>query len=262
MIEVFVGIAAGLLIGATGIGAGSLLAPLLIFAGYSPATAVGAGLVSLVLSKLTAAELHRQLGHLPTRDALPLVSGGLAGVGLVWLGTRAIGHWNLLATIRLDAVIRGLLGVGLLVIAVMLVIPQRQTASAAGTGRLPCRPVLLFAIGAVVAIVVALSSAGSGSLLIPALLIATRWEPAELAAVTNFYGVTVGLASLGVYLAHHSLNFQLIGLVLIGLLPGVVLGTRLSRLIPRPLLARGAGLIVGYIGCALLLSAVLNRGGV
>lgn len=253
MIEVLVGIAGGLLIGATGIGAGSLIAPLLIFAGYSPTTAVGAGLVSLVLSKLTAAEVHRQLGHLPARDALPLISGGLAGVGLAWLGTRVIGHWDV-TNIRLDTVVRALLGIGLLVIAVTLMIPRRQNTPAPRTIGILSQPFVLFTIGVAVAIVVALTSAGAGSLLIPALLITTQWEPSELAAVTNFYGAIVGFASLLVYLAHHSLNFQLIGLVLIGVLPGVILGTRLSRLIPRPLLARGAGLIAGYIGCALLLS--------
>lgn len=253
MIETLVGLAGGLLIGATGIGSGSLIAPLLILAGYSPATAVGAGLVSLVLSKLTAAEVHRQMGHLPKRNALPLISGGLAGVAFTWLGTRTMGHWNL-GKIELDTVVRASLGVGLLLIAVTLVLPRNQNTPSARTERLLDHPALLFAIGVAVAVVVALTSAGAGGLLIPALLIATRWEPTELAAVANFYGVAIGFTSIFVYLAHHSLNFTLIGLVLIGLLPGVVLGTRLSRLISRPLLARGAGLIAGYLGCALLLS--------
>lgn len=86
------------------------------------------------------------------------------------------------------------------------------------------------------------------------LLLATRWQPAELAAVSSVYGVAVGATSILMYLAHNRLDYSLIALVSAGLLPGVVVGARLSRLISRPLLARGAGLIAGYMGCALLLS--------
>jgi uncharacterized protein len=253
MIEILVGLLGGLLIGATGIGAGLFIAPLLLVDGYSPATAVGAGLVSLVLSKLTAAEFHRQMGHLPGRTALPLVFGGLAGVALTWLGTRTMGRWDL-AGAQLHTVIKTSLGIGLLLIAVLLLVRRKQNAPATGTARFPAHPAVLFATGVAIAIIVALTSVGAGSLLIPALLIITQWEPAELTAAANFYGAVVGLASAFVYLNHHSLNFPLIGLIAIGLLPGVVMGTRLSHLVSRPLLARGTGLIVGYLGCALLLS--------
>ncbi len=250
MIEVLIGLAGGLLIGSTGIGSGSLIAPLLILAGHSPATAVGAGLVSLVLSKLTATELHRQMGHLPGRSAAPLVAGGLIGVALTWLGTRFIGHWNL----EFETVVKLSLGIGLLLVAATLLIPKKPIARQDLLQRLIGYPPLLFIIGTAVAIVVALTSAVAGGLLIPALLIVTRWEPTELAAVSNLYGVLVGVSSIFLYFAHHSLNLPLIALVLVGLLPGVVLGTRLSRLISRPVLARGAGLIAGYLGCAMLLS--------
>jgi len=250
MIEVLIGLAGGLLIGSTGIGSGSLIAPLLILAGYSPATAVGAGLVSLVLSKATATELHRQMGHLPWRSAAPLVTGGLLGVALTWLGIRLVGHLHL----GFETVVKAALGVGLLLVAATLLIPRKPLARQDSWDRLIGHPALLFALGAAVAIVVALTSAGAGGLLIPALLVITRWEPTELAAVSNFYGVAVGASSIFVYLAHNSLNLPLIAWVLLGLLPGVVLGTRLSRLISRPWLARGAGLVAGYLGCVLLLS--------
>lgn len=254
MIEVLIGLAGGLLIGSTGIGSGSLIAPLLILAGYSPATAVGAGLVSLVLSKLTATELHRQMGHLPQRNALPIVTGGLSGVALTWVGTllleRGSGHWNL----GFETLVKISLGIGLLLVAATLLVPRRETSRYDTAEALPAHPALLFAIGAAVAVVVALTSAGAGGLLIPALLIVTPWKPTQLAAVANLYGVAIGGTSIFVYLAHNSLNFSLIALVLVGLLPGVVLGTRLSPLISRPLLARGAGLVAGYLGCALLLS--------
>jgi uncharacterized membrane protein YfcA len=250
MTEVLIGLIGGLLIGSTGIGSGSLIAPLLILAGYSPATAVGAGLASLVLSKLTATELHRQMGHLPGRSALPLVAGGLTGVALTWMGTRFLGHGD----VQFESIVKASLGVGLLLVAATLLVPRKANLLGAVGERLIGNPILLFGLGAAIAVVVALTSVGAGGLLIPALLVVTRWKPTELAAVANFYGVSVGLTSLLVYVGHHSLNLPLIGLVLAGLLPGVLAGTRLSRWISRPFLARGAGLIAAYLGCALLWS--------
>ncbi|HZQ91053.1 MAG TPA: sulfite exporter TauE/SafE family protein [Terriglobales bacterium] len=250
MIEVLIGLGGGLLIGSTGIGSGSLIAPLLILAGYSPATAVGAGLVSLVVSKLTATELHRQMGHLPGRRALPLVIGGLGGVALTALGTRFVSRWD----VQFETIMKLALGVGLLGVAATLLIPRSAGSQLRRASPFTGHPVLLLSLGAGVALVVALTSAGAGGLLIPALLIVTHWEPAELAAVSNFYGTAVGAASILLYVGYHSLNFPLIGLVLIGLLPGVLLGTRLSRRISRPWLTRGAGVVAGYLGCALLCS--------
>jgi uncharacterized membrane protein YfcA len=174
----------------------------------------------------------------------------LTGVALTWLGTRFIGHFNL----EFQALVRTSLGVGLLLVAVSLLIPPRPAARPGFAESLIGHPALLFALGAAVAVVVALTSVGAGGLLVPALLIVTRWKPAELAGVANLYGVSVGATSILVYLGHHSLNLSLIALVLVGLLPGVIIGTRLSRWISRPLLARGVALLTGYLGSALLLS--------
>src|SRR5437899_5321242 len=77
-----IGLAGGVLIGATGAGAGSLLTPLLILAGYRPALAVGTGMGSLFVSKLVGSVAHRRLGHWPGRIGWLVIVGGFVGVGL------------------------------------------------------------------------------------------------------------------------------------------------------------------------------------
>lgn len=62
MREIVIGLLGGTLIGATGIGSGSLLTPLLILAGYEPSVAVGTGLATLIVSKL-AAKLSKASGE-------------------------------------------------------------------------------------------------------------------------------------------------------------------------------------------------------
>lgn len=248
MIEVLIGIAGGLLVGATGIGSGSLIAPLLIAAGHRPEAAVGSGLACLIVSKFTAAELHRELGHFPGRVAVPVIAGGLAGVVWTWAGTALLGHF----TLHVGAFLQFAIGVVLLVVAATLVAPQSLAPRIRFPEHLRETPWMLFIAGAAIAVVVTLTSAGSGGLLLPILLLLTRWRTPELAAVSSLYGVIVGAAAIAVYIAHNSLDLALIANVMIGLLPGVVVGTALARMISRTLLARSAALVAGCLGCALL----------
>src|SRR5512132_3025005 len=89
MREVFFGLLGGTLIGATGIGSGSLLTPLLILAGYRPSVAVTTGLATLIVSKLTGSIAHRSLGNWPGHRAWFVIAGGVLGVLAVTLAVRA-----------------------------------------------------------------------------------------------------------------------------------------------------------------------------
>src|SRR3954447_14851442 len=80
MREIFFGLLGGTLIGATGIGSGSLLTPLLILAGYRPAVAVSTGLATLIVSKLAGSIAHRSLGNWPGRQGWFVIAGGALGV--------------------------------------------------------------------------------------------------------------------------------------------------------------------------------------
>src|SRR5215468_6431483 len=83
MREIALGLLGGTLIGATGIGSGSLLTPLLILAGYKPSVAVSTGLATLIISKLAGSLAHRSLGNWPGRQGWFVVAGGVLGVAVV-----------------------------------------------------------------------------------------------------------------------------------------------------------------------------------
>ncbi|MGE5109649.1 MAG: sulfite exporter TauE/SafE family protein [Acidobacteriaceae bacterium] len=252
--EILIGLLGGVLVGATGIGSGSLIAPLLVLSGYSPAAAVGTGLVSLICSKCTAAELHRRLGHWPSRHTITLTMGGLTGVATSWVGSRLFLrafdlHW--------ESYWKLILAGALLLTAASLQLPRPTNQKHGLYFNCADRPVLLYLIGTVVGVVVALTSAGSGGLLIPLLLWVTPWETQELAAISNVYGTAVGLASILLYAGNHFLDFRLILLVLAGVLPGVFLGVRLSRKTSRRIFARGIAIGAAYVACTLLIRTLL-----
>jgi len=112
--------------------------------------------------------------------------------------------------------------------------------------------VLLFPVGLVVATLQALTSAGSGSLLTPILASTTDWEVPQMAAVSNLFGAAVSALSVGLYFKLGDFDSHLFGKVLLGLLPGVLLGSLLSRWISRHWFVRGIAAATTVVSLRLL----------
>lgn len=247
MIEMLIGLACGVMIGATGAGIGSLLTPLLILAGYRPALAVGTGMGSLFVSKLIGSVAHRRLGHWPGRTGWFVIGGGLVGVALAW---TAVGHFVLPGG---DVALRRLVGGTLLIASASATfVSQRQKSEGEPSNLSTPRPWLLVAVGIAVAAIVSLTSAGSGSLLVTLLLVVTSWRVPELAAMSNVFGSVVGALTLGLHWKLHNFDPHLFGLVMAGVVPGVLLGVLLSRWISRQWLVWGVYILGIYLGVALL----------
>ena len=248
MVETCIGIVGGLFIGSTGAGLGLLVTPLLILAGYSPSVAVGTGLAVSVVSKLVGALVHRELGHWPGRDVWILLAGGVVGVAVA-LGiveAALIPHH-----IDFNVWLKRALAVMLMLAAVALLkIDRRRGARLAALGQTRA---LLLPIGAGVGTLQALTSAGSGSVLVPLLASTTDWTVAQMAAVSNLFGCVVGGLSVGMYFKLGNFDMQLFLKVLLGLLPGIVAGGLLSRWISRGWFIRGVAAVTTYVGLRLLL---------
>jgi hypothetical protein len=247
MVEFWIGTAGGILIGSTGAGLGLLVTPLLILAGYNPAVAVGTGLGVSVVSKLAGAVVHDRLGHWPGREVWILLAGGAAGVAVAWYFVSTV---VLPARIDHDAWLKRGLAIMLLLAAVAILKIDRARGRrlvAGGKSR-----VLLLPIGLSVGTMQALTSAGSGSLLTPILASTTDWKVPQMAAVSNLFGAVVGALSVGLYLKLGDFDMHLFGKVLLGLLPGVVAGSLLSRWISRYWFVRGIAAMTTVIGVRLL----------
>jgi uncharacterized membrane protein YfcA len=247
MLEFWIGAAGGILIGSTGAGLGLLVTPLLILAGYNPVVAVGTGLGVSVVSKLVGAAVHDRLGHWPGREVWILLAGGAAGVAVAWCLVSVV---LLPARINHDAWLKRVLAIMLFLAVVALLKIDRARGRrlvAGGKSR-----ALLLPIGLGVGTLQALTSAGSGSLLTPILASTTNWEVPQMAAVSNLFGALVGALSVGLYLKLGDFNVHLFGKVIVGLLPGVVVGSLMSRRISRYWFVRGIAAITTVIGVRLL----------
>ena len=235
MLITFIGFITGILIGLTGTGGGVLLTPLLMVLTPFPAvTLIGTDIVNGAFTKLLGVFEHRRLGQVRWRLAAFLIAGTAPGtVGgialLSFLKARLVQG-------ELDHLLRTVLGITLFSVAFLLPlvrlgkIKPRKTWVDTPTTSTRIKLVL---VGALVGFLVALTSIGSGSLLMIFLLLLTPYPLGELVGTDILYGLaTMALAgTMHVSMGHF--NFVLFLHVALGSLPGVVVGSRLTRVIPE-----------------------------
>lgn len=249
MIEVLIGFLGGILVGATGAGVGLLITPLLVLIGYRPALAIAVGLGTLVASKVVGAIAHHQMGNLPGRAVWILAAGGTGGAVLTWW---AFHTWTPAGTAEADVLLRRLVGGALLAAACGLLFHTRNGESRRVFDGHKS-PSLLLAVGAGAAAPVTLTSMGSGSLLVPVLVLVTDWSVPQLAAASNLFGGVVGILGVAFHARLGLFDWALFMKVCAGLLPGAGLGAVLSKRIPREWFALGFGVLGFFLGVRLLL---------
>jgi hypothetical protein len=240
--EVLFGLLGGTLVGATGIGSGSLLTPLLIMAGYPPSVAVSTGLATLVVSKLTGSVAHHTRGNWPGRQGWIVVCGGVLGVAIMAIVARG-------GLTPSELFVRRAVAISLFASSIAVWI---RVKPAGGEADAPSDARALFMTGAIVGGFVMLTSAGSGSLLVPILLSITAWGVPQLAATSNVFGWVAALLSFALHLSMRTFDPHLFLLVLIGLVPGVIGGVALSPWIDRRSFAPALSLFTLYLAIQLI----------
>ena len=232
-----IGFAIGIIIGLTGVGGGSLMTPILVGGlGIPPAIAVGTDLLFASITKSFGAVAHWRIGNVAKRLLAVLIGSSLTGAALAF----ALIHQLQPNIEALNKVIKTSLGFALFITAFALLIrpwllkfrrTHNVTASAQDVqGNVWATAVLGVAIGAVVM----LSSVGAGAIGVTALLLLHPSLPITRVVGTDIaYAVPLtaaaGLAHASV--GHLDVNL-LIGL-LVGSVPGILLGARLSKRVPE-----------------------------
>jgi hypothetical protein len=247
-IAVISGFAVGAIVGLTGVGGGSLMTPLLIGAfKLSPAIAIGTDLWFAALTKTGGAVAHHRHGHVDRGITKLLLIGSLpAAVATIgWMHLSGVTQaWAHVLTLSL--------GIALLLTAV--VVANRPAWHRLGLrleAWIPTRhkPLLTVLVGALLGLLVTLSSIGAGALGATLILLLYPRLPAQHVVGTDIaYAVPLTLvAGIGHATLGH-VDWALLAALLVGSLPGIWLGARLTKSLPdrliRTLLA-GSLLIAG-----------------
>jgi len=239
------GFLVGLIVGVTGVGGGSLMTPLLVlFFGVSPATAVGTDLLYASITKSMGGWVHAAKGSVDWKVVKLLALGSIPAAIL----TIALLKVLALEEKTLRSLVTSVLSVALLATATALLlkdwikkIARRDDGTVYEIHHryLPAATVIT---GVVVGALVTVSSIGAGVLGTVAILFLYPRLPAVKVVGTDIVHAVplTAVAGLG-HMALGTVDFVLLGSLLLGSLPGIYIGSHLSAKVPekvlRPLLA-------------------------
>jgi len=248
------GFVIGLLVGVTGMGGGALMTPALILLGLArPGIAVGTDLVWGTLTKAVGAAVHFRQGNVDFKIVARLAAGSIPGTlaGLALLAQlHARGSEALDRTIlRFMAI--ALMGVSLSLFARSLRTPRPENTRPNDSSYVPTwMPTVL---GGVTGFLVSLTSVGSGSLIVAGLAMIYPSTPIRRIVGSDIFHALIlaGLASLG-HLQIGNINFQLLGALLLGSIPGVWVGGKMGRFFPDRALQLILGTTLLFLGYKLL----------
>lgn len=250
---VVLGLLVGTLVGVTGVGAGSLVTPALALSGVPPAIAVGTDLAYAAVSKSFGALVHGMQRTLDLRLA------GLLAAGSVPAAAVAVGVLAATGGHAMSGFVTAALAVALILTALALLVGRTRIASFATLyeARIaPNRGTLTVAAGAVLGVLVAVSSIGAGALGAVLLVALYPSMPASrVAGVDIAHAVPLTLvASLG-HLWLGTIDFTLVSNLLLGSIPGIVLGSLFAGRLPDALVRRLLAFVLLYAGGRLAFAA-------
>jgi uncharacterized protein len=241
----------GVLIGLTSVGGAALMTPVLILLlGVRPVVAVGTDLAYTSITKMAGAWAHWRQGtadvRLALRLALTSVPAGLLGV------------WSLSEVRKrgydADIFLRKALGAALILAAAVMIF---RMARKRPINFLHPRSVWLRKWGSPIwagftGFCVGLTSVGSGSLLAPFLLMVYPQSTARLIGTDVLHAAILVTSTAGVHLYNGHVNWELMPMLLLGSIPGVFLGARLSPRLPVPWLRLVLASLLLFSGYKLL----------
>ena len=239
------GLIVGLIVGLTGVGGGSLMTPLLVlFFGIQPAVAVGTDLLYAAITKASGSFVHARQGHVDWKTVGLLALGSVPASLLTTLGLHQLNA----DTAHMTAVIKGTLGVALILTAVAILFRHRITRFSRESGWVKTHQIApaTVIVGIVLGVLVTLSSVGAGALGVAALFfLYPKASPVRIVGTDIAHAVPLTLvAGLG-HAGLGTVDYGLLVSLLIGSLPGIWIGSHLSsRVSERWLRSALAGILV------------------
>lgn len=232
-----VGTLVGLMVGLTGLGSGVLLLPILVFGlRIPPIVAVGSDAVFSALTKLGAGILHWRQRTVQWRLVFGLLLGSMPGA---LLGVSLLAHLRNFYGPGVNDILGHLIGILLVVIPLLLLLQGMLSSTVLTTRQIkPASWKGASVIGFFAGVLVGVSSVGSGTVVLVLLVLLIQCPPATLVGTDIVHAVVLtGFTGL-LYLKLGTVDFGLVVPLLVGSIPGALIGVRLSNRLPSPWLKR------------------------
>ena len=244
---IFFGLGIGVLVGMTGMGGGSLMTPLLILIfGIQPTTAIGTDIFYSAVTKTVGGWRHLRMKtvnmELVKWLALGSVPAAVGGVALVSIIEQHVGED------RLDSLVYAVLGGTLLMVGIITLtralilrnlVEERDRFDVERRHK-----VAAVLIGATTGFVIGITSAGSGTVIAILLIAVYRLAPKKVVGTDVFHAAVLLWAAGIAHWVGGNVDFTLAGNILIGSIPGVVIGAALSSKAPQGFIRTALGLVL------------------
>ncbi len=250
------GFMVGLLVGMTGVGGGSLMTPLLtLLFGIPPSVAVGTDLAFASITKTAGTFTHRLRGTVNWRIVRFLCMGALPAAVMATLWLKHFGVLNK----EMDHIIRYSIGVSVLLTVIALLFKGKIMGwiNANPEKQLQGKSLdwVTIIAGVVLGTLVTISSIGAGAVGATLLvMLYPRLSPAEIAGTDIAYAVPLtAIAALGHWWLG-SINWLLLGSLLLGSVPGITIGSWSARAVPEKFLRGLLATTLTLVATKMLLS--------
>ncbi len=254
--NVAAGLGVGFMVGLTGVGGGALMTPILVLLfGVAPATAVGTDLWFAAITKIVGGAFHHRHGGVDGLVLRRLFAGSLPAsvLTLAWM------HFSGAHQVK-NGLILAALG-GVLILTALAVIFKQQAHAVGRALRInaaerfkAAQPAATVAAGALLGFLVTLTSVGAGALGVVMLvyLYPFRMTPKKLVGTDIVHAIPLTIVAGTGHLLMGNVQFGLLGSLLIGSVPGVLLGAYYSHRAPDGLLRKCIALVLMAVGAKLL----------
>lgn len=249
------GVGIGLLVGATGMGGGSLMTPLLILVlGVKPVVAVGTDLAYAAVTKTVGGWRHLRQGTVDVSLSWWLAAGSCPGA---IVGVYVLELLHDVAGEGFDDFMIITIGATLLLIgALVLLRALGQVVGERDTLVLERRhKVAAIALGLFVGFLLGITSAGSGTIIAMGLILGFRLTPRRVVGTDVYHAAVLLWVAAFAHVIGGNIDYAMAGTILIGSIPGVWVGSEVAARIHEAVLRPALGIVLCTSGLGLLTKA-------
>jgi uncharacterized membrane protein YfcA len=242
------GLFVGALVGMTGMGGGSLMTPMLILIfGFNPKTAVGTDILHGAVFKSFGAIRHRQLGNVHVPLALWMLVGSAP---LSLIGVQIASSFSDSTQSTMSKVVGGALIVGGIGFAIKAFVKGYVGEEYL---HLTTRQKLIaISIGASCGFVVGLTSVGSGTFFGLAMLLLYPLAARRIVGTDMLHAALLLWVAGAGHLIHGNVDLHAMAWLLVGSIPGVLIGSHYSIRVPERALRMSFAVVLVLSGIKLL----------
>lgn len=257
MANMLAGFLVGVVVGITGVGGGALMTPILVMIfGYSPATAVGTDLLFAAITKSCGWVVHGFRGTVDWQVFRRLSYGSLPAALLT-----VVFLYGSKSPVGRDSLIITLVGCAIVVTAVGLVVKPllhrlaRDKRIGDPTRFKKFQAPFTIVAGVILGVLVSLTSIGAGALGATMLiyLYPLRMKPATLVGTDIAHAIPLALIAGAGHLAIGNVDFTILRNLLLGSVPGIILGSFIATKAPDHLIRNALAGILLLVGLKMIL---------